>query len=1111
MFKPFDFDALNGVTPLPLNEAVSFTRDAVDITQVASLSFMPAAFSADIALAPAPLLIQGDMITLIAQAAITALIDNGHFFTMDNDGCGCCGHDHGNNEKQQIIELAATLQSAIDSGLIAPTLADLIGMSVEETGGDPEVILEAVKDMSDTASAEVPTISYMDSVPGSSATTATLAIGGTVAGTRETGTDADWYQVDLVAGQAYTFIMLRDGANPHTDPLMSLIGTDGTTVLVTNDDIDSNGDGAGDNQNSIIEFTATTTGTYYISAEGWTTTTGDYTIYAEEGTNRPDFTLDQSAFFLTDQFSVGRSWGDLNLTYDVSGITAGAQNLAILAMQAWADVSGLTFTAVTAGQTADITFNEDRTSDDESTPDIDESGNAQAFASSAFNSNGEITSVTVTVSDNWDTSYDLNSYRYQTYLHEVGHALGLGHGGPYNGNASYATNRAYNQDAWNYTVMSYFDQGEASNGTPRLVLGPQMVDIIAIQNLYGTNPNGTFSGDTVYGFNSNAGGVFDFENTFFANGIRPPSLAIFDSNGIDTLDMSGFSANQTINLNQETFSSVGDNTNTSIPTDALVNNLSVARGADIENAIGGSGNDTLLGNGLNNTLTGNGGNDTINGGGGDDTAVYSGLQSQYTVTDNGDGTLTVQGSEGTDTLSGIEFLKFSDVTVAAGTTSGPVFTEGDDEENGTEGDDVLNGLGGDDEIDGLGGNDTITGGLGDDYLNGGSGVNTLTLNEGEDVVEVTLTDNGTNIVTDYDHWNDEIIFEGVAGLTAAGIGASYNAANNTTTFFYGSSLTIIDGFHTTGHVLYEISGPNGSAGGDIIDSDNDIAENLLGNAGNDVIISDDAGDYLFGGAGDDRLVGGQELQFLIGGTGDDRHYTGEAIGTDRGVDAHYTGEGRDSVIIDVLNWGVDYIYDYEDGNDKIIFAAETGLTSSTQLGFAYDGPQNVTTVFYGSSQIFIFTQIEQSDLLIERQGDDVNNTIFGDNGGDYVLGNGGDDILSTYNGDDWLNGGIGNDVLYGGGGNDRVEGGFGDDLLYGGADTDTFVFGADWGADTILDFNALEGDTLLFDGIAGLTSASQLGLSYDTASDTTLVFYGSDTVLVNGLVTVDDIDVDLFV
>jgi transcription elongation GreA/GreB family factor len=78
---------------------------------------------------------------------------------------------------------------------------------------------------------------------------------------------------------------------------------------------------------------------------------------------------------------------------------------------------------------------------------------------------------------------------------------------------------------------------------------------------------------------------------------------------------------------------------------------------------------TLVGNALDNTIVSALGNDTINGGDGIDTAVYSGARASYTVTNNNNGTWTVSGREGTDTLTAIEKIQFSDQTLTIGTVT----------------------------------------------------------------------------------------------------------------------------------------------------------------------------------------------------------------------------------------------------------------------------------------------------------------------------------------------------------------------------------------------------------------------------------------------------------
>ena len=63
----------------------------------------------------------------------------------------------------------------------------------------------------------------------------------------------------------------------------------------------------------------------------------------------------------------------------------------------------------------------------------------------------------------------------------------------------------------------------------------------------------------------------------------------------------------TINLNDGTFSSLG-----------AKDNLAIAFGVIIENAVGGSAGDTITGNQWDNSLTGAGGNDVLDGRGGND-------------------------------------------------------------------------------------------------------------------------------------------------------------------------------------------------------------------------------------------------------------------------------------------------------------------------------------------------------------------------------------------------------------------------------------------------------------------------------------------------------------
>ncbi len=82
------------------------------------------------------------------------------------------------------------------------------------------------------------------------------------------------------------------------------------------------------------------------------------------------------------------------------------------------------------------------------------------------------------------------------------------------------------------------------------------------------------------------------------------ALTIYDSGGSDTLNLSGFTVAQRIDLRPGTWSDVG----------GLRNNFAIYTTTTIENAIGGSGNDRATGNGADNRLEGRNGHDVLAGG-----------------------------------------------------------------------------------------------------------------------------------------------------------------------------------------------------------------------------------------------------------------------------------------------------------------------------------------------------------------------------------------------------------------------------------------------------------------------------------------------------------------
>jgi serralysin len=476
-----------------------------------------------------------------------------------------------------------------------------------------------------------------DTVSGSTGTAAAMSGATAMRGYINSSGDQDWYQLTLVAGQTYTFAENGFGVGALRDPYLRLFNASGTQVA-GGDATDDTGPLLG----SLLSYTPTASGTYYVSAGAFASGTGQYILTMNAGATPylPVVAVGDAADYLTNSYwevngIAAREWGTASVTYNVTGLEPERAALARIAFESWADVANLTFVETTGS--AQIT--------------LDDGTSGSAYSSSST-SGGFIVSSFINVATNWYGGIDaVDSYTLQTFIHEIGHSLGLGHGGPYNGSATYGIDNVYANDSWQMSLMSYMDQVDASTGSFRFTMTPMMADVLAVQRLYGA-PS-TRTGDTIYGFGSTAGLVGTANLYEFSSYAQAPAFTIFDSGGTDTLNASGYGNNQLIDLRGGNFSNIG----------GLSANIGIYTTALIENAVGGSGHDSIIGNAANNVIRGNGGNDAIDGGDGTDSAIFSGQQSSYALTDLGNGSVRVSGLDGVDTLTNIEQLVFDDQTV----------------------------------------------------------------------------------------------------------------------------------------------------------------------------------------------------------------------------------------------------------------------------------------------------------------------------------------------------------------------------------------------------------------------------------------------------------------
>jgi serralysin len=273
---------------------------------------------------------------------------------------------------------------------------------------------------------------------------------------------------------------------------------------------------------------------------------------------------------------------------------------------------------------------------------------------------------------------DLGNPAYGNYagfnhMHEVFHTIGLKHA---HETTPTGVKVPSDKDQVEFTIMSYreYENSTAGDGfeiaTGNFPPTPMTLDIQVLHRMYGSVAPG--SGDIEYHFNPTNG-------AFSRNGvvqITPPVNILFmtqppeRTSGVITWDCSDYTTDLDVNLAPgegsvfadaqlaSLASGVDAQANVYVPvmyggeTDAMPTRVKV-----------GSGNNTVIGNSKTNTI------------------VLSGARADYTAVDHGDGTYTITktADSKTNVIYAIEFVEFSDETVAVGdldeTPPGPGHTD----------------------------------------------------------------------------------------------------------------------------------------------------------------------------------------------------------------------------------------------------------------------------------------------------------------------------------------------------------------------------------------------------------------------------------------------------
>ncbi len=846
---------------------------------------------------------------------------------------------------------------------------------------------------------------FAGDLPGDMSSPAMLEVGGASVTSRlDQSGDTDGFGVATVAGEYYTASVTWSGGDydHFVLPLIEARGADGVVINTTTN---------GGVLTTQLTFQASSSSTWLdVASEFPGYDIGQYSIHIEEASpvdaiEQPWWPLlpaDVKVYFAED-VNVTNVLGD---SYFAPAWADAEMNAASRAFQQYSDVANVSFTVVDDPAEADLVMLNRQ----------DDQYAGQWLIRNDITIDGIIYNAStleifVGFPGVIEGAFEPGTFGYQILIHELGHAMGLGHPHPdfdYSASipgifwANEYGDFALGQNV--YTQMAYkagFSEkdgfllalniaGAVTSGTTNesfefgAAFTPMAIDIAALQLIYGANIT-TRTGNDTY--------VLPDEN-----GVGTGYVAIWDNGGIDTIAASATNTEGvTIDLRPASldYDKIGGGA-VSWARD-VQGGFTIANGVVVENAIGAAGNDRLVGNAAANRLEGLDGNDELGGGAGDDLLLGGdgndrlfgdALPGKPSGIGFGSG-LIISGAGADnnefDTAWDITnaFALFSDPNVANSQTIPHVTIEGT----------------GDGSIDFF----------------------KITLEKGATLtIDMDSTtggfDGGVGIYSSDFSWL--ALFDD--GLMSAGAGGSFSQSDS-----YGS-FTAWDG--GTYYIAVRDANFPDVAVGQSYELHVSVA------AMTDTIGTGAGNDYLDGGFGDDYLDGGFGRDTMIGGFGDDVF----VVDNYRDVVIEKRGGGEDTILSSV---------------------------SLNVNGFA-KYVENLTLT--GTADLFGF-------------GNALDNTITGNDGANRLKGEGGDDRLF---------GGAGNDRLEGGSGNDWLDGGLGNDRLLGGSGDDMFYFGGLLGSgnvDTIMDFNRHH-DLILLDAdiFVGLSLGSLQSSMFN------LLSWGSD-------------------